>query len=91
MGSSFIVSGGSECTPDGRHVPGGAVGSKHCTNQAFDMWSAGKDRKKVFCCAKECGAMYIQDEGSVWHFQTVFGLNKSSDVLPNDDDCKCNK
>jgi hypothetical protein len=57
--NSIVVSGGSECQPDGQHVPGGAPGSKHCTNQAFDMWASGMDKKKVFCSAKKCGAKNI--------------------------------
>ncbi|HRS88496.1 MAG TPA: RHS repeat-associated core domain-containing protein [Smithellaceae bacterium] len=89
IGKSFVVSGGSECTDDGRHVPGGAPGSKHCTNQAFDMWAAGMDKTKVFCCALSCGAKYIKDEGMVWHFQTTPGLNNSSGALPRKEDC-CN-
>jgi len=53
LGSGFVVTGGSECTPDGRHVPGGILNSRHCPkfNQAFDMRPAGMDKKKVFCAA----------------------------------------
>ena len=34
------ISGGSECTPLGQHTPLSDPGSKHCTNQAFDINSA---------------------------------------------------
>jgi hypothetical protein len=40
----FVAIGGSECTPDGRHVPGGIQGSRHCTNQAVDIQPAGQDQ-----------------------------------------------
>jgi RHS repeat-associated protein len=82
LGTYFIVTGGSECTPDGRHVPGGVVGSKHCTNQALDISPAGMDRKKVFCAAGNCGAKFILDEGDHWHIQTTPGKGGSSGALP---------
>ena len=87
--TTFYVSGGSECTPDGRHVVGGVKNSKHCTDQAFDMWFKtpnGKciDREKTFNCALECGAKFalIEQGGKVWHFQTVRGRGESSGDLP---------
>jgi len=89
IGTSFVVTGGSECTSDGRHVPGGAIGSRHCTNQAFDMWPTGMERKRVYCCAKKCGAKYIKDEINHWHFQTTRGINGSCGVLPSDKECEC--
>lgn len=88
LGSGFVVTGGSECTPDGRHVPGGVPNSKHCTNQAFDMWPAGMDRKKVFCAAKKCGAQFINDEGNHWHFETVPHKNGNVGSLPTDCECQ---
>jgi RHS repeat-associated protein len=84
----FTITGGSECTPDGRHIPGGTVGSKHCTNQAIDLSPGGLDRKKTFCCAAQCGAKYINDEGNHWHFQTKPGKNGSPGLLPKPCDCK---
>ena len=87
----FIVSGGSECTAEGTHVSGSAPGSKHCDNKAFDMWAPGMDQNKVFCCALKCKAKYIKDEGNVWHFQTVLGLEKSKGSLPDEEKCKCVK
>jgi hypothetical protein len=74
-------------TTDGRHVPGGVPNSKHCTNQAFDMWPAGMDRKNVFCAAKNCGAKFINDEGNHWHFETVPHKNGNVGSLPSD--CEC--
>jgi len=88
LGSGFIVTGGSECTPDGRHVPWGVPNSKHCTNQAFDMWPGGMDRMKVFCAAKGCGAKFINNEGDHWHFETVAHKNGNVGSLPSD--CACN-
>jgi hypothetical protein len=87
------ISGGSECTPSGSHIPGSAPGSKHCTNQAFDIpnnvvLSIGK--KKLMCCAKSCGIKYIKDEGWL-HFQTVPGQEGSSGILPSDKDCCSSK
>lgn len=88
LGVPFVVTGGSECTPDGRHVPGGVLGSKHCTNQAFDMRPAGLDPKKVFCAAAKCGAKYIQDEGDHWHFQTTPGKHGGRGLVPKPCDCQ---
>jgi RHS repeat-associated protein len=85
----FVVTGGSECTPDGRHVPGGVPNSKHCTNQALDIRPAGQDQHQVFCCALNCGAQYIQNEGDHWHIQLTPGQNGSSGLLPKP--CDCNK
>lgn len=87
LGYGFVVTGGSECTPDGRHVPGGVPNSKHCTNQAFDMWPAGLDRMKVFCAAKACGAKFINNEGDHWHFETVPHKNGNVGSLPSECDC----
>jgi RHS repeat-associated protein len=81
VGKDWIISGGSEKT-------GHEEGSKHYTDQAFDMWGEGHDKKKIFCAAKECGAQCIIDEGKVWHFQTVPCKNNSSMDLPRDCDCK---
>lgn len=88
LGSAFVITGGSECTPDGRHKPGGVVGSKHCTNQAIDIAPAGMDKKKLFCAAAGCGAKFIKDEGDHWHFQTTKGKNGSSGLIPKSCDCK---
>ena len=84
----FVVTGGSECTADGRHVPGGAQGSRHCTNQALDIRPAGQDQNQVFCCAKDCGAQYIQDEGDHWHIQLTPGRNGGHGLLPKSCGCK---
>lgn len=86
---SFIVSGGSECTKDGRHIPGGPKNSKHCTDQAYDMWASGMDKKEVFCAALRCGAQCILDEGNHWHFQTVKCRNGYQGSLPKKEDCEC--
>jgi RHS repeat-associated protein len=83
MGKSFIVSGGSEKT-------GHAKNSKHYTNQAFDMYHGGHDRKKTFCCALKCNIKYIKDESATanhWHFQTVPRLNGSRGALPTTEEC----
>jgi hypothetical protein len=85
----FVVTGGSECTPDGRHVPGGVKGSKHCTNQALDIRPAGQNQHDVFCCALGCGAGFIANEGDHWHIQKPPGQNNSSGLLPKP--CDCNK
>src|SRR5437870_2546683 len=85
----FVVTGGSECTPDGRHVPGGVIGSRHCTNQAVDIRPAGQDQHQVFCCALNCGAQYIQNEGDHWHIQLTPGRNGGHGLLPKE--CDCNK
>ncbi len=85
LGTSFVVTGGSECTPDGRHVPGGVRGSRHCTNQAFDVRKGGLDKTKTFCCAAKCGADGLIDEGTHWHFQK--GGKKSG----KPDACECKK
>ena len=87
LGSSFLITGGSECTPDGRHVPWGVVGSKHCTDQAIDIDPAGMDKNKVFCVAAGCGAKFIKNEGNHWHFQTTKGKNGSTGLLPKPCDC----
>jgi RHS repeat-associated protein len=83
------ISGGSECTTSGSHIPGSKTGSKHCTNQAFDIpnsvvSSIGK--KKLMCCARSCGIKYIKDEGWL-HFQTVPGQGGRSGILPSAKDC----
>jgi hypothetical protein len=80
IGKSFVVTGGSEKTG---HEPG----SKHYTDQAFDMRSAGMNKNKVFCAALKCEAKYIKDEGNHWHFQTVEGLGGSRGKLPKKSDC----
>jgi RHS repeat-associated protein len=89
LGSGFVVTGGSECTPDGRHVPGGILNSRHCPkfNQAFDMRPAGMDKKKVFCAALKCGAKFIYDEGDHWHIQTTPGKHGGKD-LPTACECE---
>jgi len=84
----FVISGGSECTPDGRHTTWSVPNSKHCTNQAFDMHSAGQDRNKTFCCALKCEAHFIKDEGDRWHFQTPPGQGGATGLLPKPCDCK---
>ena len=84
----FVVTGGSECTPDGRHVPGGVKGSRHCTNQAVDIRPAGQNQHDVFCCALNCGAQYIQNEGDHWHIQLTPGRNGGHGLLPKPCDCK---
>ena len=88
LGYGFVVTGGSECTPDGRHVPWSVPNSKHCTNQAFDMWPVGMDRMQVFCAAKACGAKFINNEGDHWHFETVAHKNGNVGSLPSE--CTCN-
>ncbi len=88
----ILISGGGECTPDGRHQPGTVKGSRHCTNQAFDIpwyWIRTIDPKKLLCCAKDCGIGYAQDEGTHIHFQTTKGKNGRSGILPKDQDCIC--
>lgn len=82
LGVPFVITGGSECTPDGRHVPGGVPGSKHCTNQAIDIRPAGLDKKKVLCAAAQCGAQYAQDEADHWHVQVTPGRNGGRGLLP---------
>jgi RHS repeat-associated protein len=82
LGTYFIITGGSECTPDGRHKPGSVVGSKHCTNQAIDISPAGMDQNKVLCAAGKCGAQYIQDEGDHLHIQTTPGKHGGHGLLP---------
>lgn len=78
----FIVTGGSECTPDGRHVPRGVPGSRHCTNQAFDIAPPRSSEKpKVLCCSLRCGAGFVGDEGNHLHIQTVPGQNSSDGLL----------
>jgi RHS repeat-associated protein len=88
LGAPFVITGGSECTPDGRHIPGGVLGSKHCTNQAIDIAPAGLDQKKVFCAAAQCGAKYIQDEGDHWHLQTTPGRHGGRGLLPPPCECQ---
>ena len=91
IGSSFTISGGSECTPQGTHIPGGAAGSKHCTNQAFDVPTSEVNRtgqNRFFCCAKKCGVQFILDEGSWFHFQLVPGRNGARGRLPKDEECR---
>ena len=95
MGRSFVVRGGSECTEDGRHIEGGVLGSKHRTDQAFDMriWGMQQYRDTIFCCALKCGAKYVKDESKTkkphWHFQTTEGQYGVSGDLPTEEDCKC--
>ena len=87
LGRYFVVTGGSECTPDGRHVPGGVKGSKHCTNQAIDIRPAGQDQHSLFCAALNCGAQNIINEGDHYHVQTVHGPGGASGLLPKGCDC----
>jgi RHS repeat-associated protein len=88
LGAGFVVTGGSECTPDGRHVPGGIRNSRHCTNQALDIRPRGMDRKKVFCAVLKCGGKFINDEGDHWHVQTTRGRNGSRGSLPTACECE---
>ena len=82
IGETFVVTGGSEKI-------GHSANSKHYTDQAFDMRPTGMVKKKVFCCALECGAGYINNEGNHWHFQTVSGIGNSTGNLPKKEDCEC--
>jgi RHS repeat-associated protein len=84
LGREILVSGGSECTPDGRHVPGGVLNSRHCPkyNQAFDVVPNGQ-KTKTFCCAFKCGADLGLDKRNHWHFQK--GGNKGAPP----DKCEC--
>jgi RHS repeat-associated protein len=99
IGTSFVVSGGSECYDPklGKHTSTStATNSAHCTNQAFDMKPTGMDKKKVFCCALECNAKYAQDEGNHFHFDTLGGEKnakgeRSRGELPKKEDCECGK
>jgi RHS repeat-associated protein len=91
-GENILISGGSECTLDGRHQPGTTPGSRHCTNQAFDIpdsWVDPRGTNKVLCCAKKCGVQYIQRETTHYHFQTVPGKSNRKNILPPDGDCTC--
>jgi RHS repeat-associated protein len=45
------ITGGSECTPSGTHLPGSTPGSKHCTSPAFDL-PPSSNNLKTKCCAK---------------------------------------
>jgi hypothetical protein len=76
------ISGGSECTTSGTHLPGSTPGSRHCTNQAFDLPPSSNDMKTK-CCAKKCGVKLILNEGNHLHFQ----LTGSGGGLPSDKDC----
>ncbi len=87
---SILISGGSECTDDGRHVPGGVLGSRHCTEQAFDIlisWVQSHDTDRVFCCAKQSGIKYIEKDPYNYHFQTVPGKGNKGGLLPHN--CGC--
>jgi RHS repeat-associated protein len=79
------ITGGSECTPFGSHIPGSKIGSKHCSNQAFDL-PLSDDTMTMKCCAKKCGVTYIQLEDDHLHLQTEGG-GKKKNILPNDKDC----
>ena len=83
----FVVTGGSECTPDGRHKVGGVKGSKHCTNEAIDIRPAGQDQHSLFCAALNCGAQNIINEGDHYHVQTVRGPGGAQGLLPKP--CSC--
>ncbi len=83
------ITGGSECTPSGTHLPGSTPGSRHCTNQAFDL-PPSANNKKLLCCAKKCGVTFILDEESHLHFQTRGGGGPKN-MLPDDKDCCPNK
>ena len=90
IGEPFVVTGGRECEEDGRHTPDGVKGSKHCTDQAFDMRKFDIDRNKLLCCARECGAKYIMEytDRPIWHFQTVKGKGEAIGEL-KDLECTC--
>lgn len=84
---NYGVTGGSEET-------GHVIGSKHYTDQAFDMWPNSYDKTEVFCCAVECGAQFAIEENKGekswhWHFQTPKGKLGSSGELPTKEECKC--
>jgi len=85
LGKPIVITGGSECEPDGRHVPGGVANSRHCPkyNQAFDVRPNGK-KTKTFCCAYKCGATGRKDEGNHWHFQK----GGAQSHPPNECECK---
>jgi RHS repeat-associated protein len=87
LGRPFVVTGGSECEPDGRHTPDStAPNSRHCTNQAIDIRPTG-NKTKAFCCAKKCGAVGLGVEGNPthWHFQT------DGNHYGAPDPCECKK
>jgi RHS repeat-associated protein len=85
LGRELLISGGSECTPDGRHIPGGALNSRHCPkyNQAFDV-VPNAQKLKTFCCAFKCGADLGLTKSNHWHFQK--GGNKGTP--PETCECK---
>jgi RHS repeat-associated protein len=86
------ISGGNECTDDGRHQPGTIQGSRHCTDQAFDIyisWVQAHGTNKVLCCAKGCGVKYIQIETVHYHFQTVPGGGGGGGLVPPSGSCGC--
>ena len=86
---SLPITGGSECTSDGRHIPGGVPNSRHCTNQAIDVVPLDRvDRKNILCCAKKCRASFVLDHGGHLHIQTVPGAKGGSGALPCDQECK---
>ncbi len=73
LGYTFVVTGGSECQPDGKHTADStATKSRHCTNQAIDIAPTG-NQTKAFCCAAKCGAVGLGNEPARhhWHFQTA--------------------
>lgn len=85
LGRPFVVTGGSECEPDGRHTPDSiAKNSRHCTNQAIDIRPTG-NKTKAFCCAKKCGAAGLGVESNHWHFQTDGNHYGAPDT------CECKK
>jgi RHS repeat-associated protein len=93
LGQTLVVTGGSECTSSGQHVPGGVVGSKHCTGNAADFGFNSNPglnnlKKRFMCCAKQCGAGFAQQEPRNGHFHVQRGAGKggSSGELPS---CGC--
>jgi len=87
IGNTIMVTGGSE-------KQGHRKGSKHYTDQAFDMWPNSHNKTKVFCCAVECGAQFAIEENKGkkswhWNFQTPKGRLGSSGELPTKEECKC--
>ena len=92
LGQTIMITGGSECTPQGSHQPGSLPGSYHCTNQAFDLsvsTVSALGKKRLLCWARECGIQYVAYEGSPphYHFQTVPGIGGTSGILPKGEEC----